>query len=118
MYTVFLEGLEFYGYHGVPAEERVVGHRYIADLYLQVNGSADKTDHIQETVDYSHVAARTLVLATEAQAHTLEHLAAHICDNLLADYPMIARVKIRLAKPLPPAPIIAARAGVELELAR
>ena len=118
MFTVFLEGLEFYGYHGVPAEERVVGHRYVADLYLEVDGRADTTDHIHDTVDYGAVGVRTLALATDAQAHTLEHLAAHICDNLLADYPMIARVRIRLAKPLPPAPVIAARAGVEVERAR
>jgi 7,8-dihydroneopterin aldolase/epimerase/oxygenase len=118
MFTVFLEGLEFYGYHGVPAEERVLGHRYTADLYLQVDGSADRTDHIQETVDYSKVGARTIELATEAQAHTLEHLAGHICDHLLAEYPMITKLKIRLAKPLPPCPLIAARAGVELERSR
>jgi len=31
---VFLEGLRFYGYHGVNPEERALGQRFVVDVYL------------------------------------------------------------------------------------
>ena len=29
---IILEGMQFYGYHGVNPEERVLGQRYVVDL--------------------------------------------------------------------------------------
>lgn len=114
MFTVFIEGLEFYGYHGVPAEERILGHRYMVDLWLTVASEADASDRIEETVDYGEVGVRVIELATRLKAHTLEHLAGSVCEELLAGYPAVSEVKIRVSKPHPPTPIIAARAGVEM----
>lgn len=114
MFTVFIEGLEFYGYHGVPAEERILGHRYAVDLWLIVESTAVASDRIEETVDYGEVGVRVVELVTRVKAHTLEHLAGLVCDELLGLYPAVSEVRIRVAKPNPPSPIIAARAGVEL----
>src|SRR5690349_3843039 len=75
MYTVFIRGLEFYGYHGVPAEERFIGHRYRVDLELRVEGTADESDHVSETVDYGAVATFATQVGTNEKAHTVERLA-------------------------------------------
>jgi 7,8-dihydroneopterin aldolase/epimerase/oxygenase len=118
MYTVFIRGIQFYGYHGVPAEERFIGHRYRVDLELRVNGTSDTTDHISETVDYGAVGAVVVEMGTGGGAHTVERLARLIGERILADYPLVESLWISIAKPLPPSPMIADEAGVEMELAR
>jgi 7,8-dihydroneopterin aldolase/epimerase/oxygenase len=118
VFTVFLNGLEFYGYHGVPAEERVLGHRYKVDLSLQVDGSAPEEDSIHGTVDYGELGIKVLGWATDVQAHTLERLAAILLGKIIEGYPLVQEATIRIAKPLPPAPLIAAEAGVEMTISR
>lgn len=118
MFTVFVRGIEFYGYHGVPAEERVIGHRYRVDVELRVEGLADVSDKVSETVDYGAVGQLITHIGTTEKAHTVERLARMIGDRILADYPLVASLWISVAKPMPPAPIIAELAGVELELDR
>jgi dihydroneopterin aldolase len=118
MVTLFVTGLEFYGYHGVPPEERVVGHRYLVDLDLDVKSSAEITDDVADTVDYAAAAQIVIDVAMSNQFKTVERLAFVIAETLLARLSRIERVNIRLAKRLPPAPIIAEELGIELELSR
>lgn len=118
MYTVFIRGIEFYGYHGVPAEERFIGHRYRVDLELRVEGTADTSDHISETVDYGKIGTVIVEMGTSERAHTVERLARLMGERILTDYPLVESIWISVAKPLPPAPMIASEAGVEMELAR
>jgi len=118
MYTVFVRGIEFYGYHGVPAEERFIGHRYKVDIELRVEGTADETDHVSETVDYGAVATLITQIGTTKRAHTVERLARLMGEQILDSYPLVASLWISVAKPFPPAPVIAEQAGVEMELVR
>ena len=118
MLTLFVRGLEFYAYHGVPSEERVIGHRYIVDLELDVKSSAEFSDDISDTVDYAAVAQTVLEVGTSRQFKTIERLAQAMAESLLERFSKIDRVHVTLAKLLPPAPFIAEEAGVELELSR
>ena len=118
VYTVFLRGIEFYGYHGVPAEERHIGHRYRVDVEIRVEGSADETDHISDTVDYGLVARTVTRVGADETAHTVERLARLMGERILGEFPSVSSIWISVAKPMPPSPIIADEAGVELELAR
>lgn len=112
MTTVFVNGLEFYGYHGVPDEEQAVGHRYRIDLTMQVDESACVTDSVVETVNYAGAAALVLSVATTNQYRTVERLGAVLCDRIFEDFERVKEVSVRIVKPMPPAPIIAAEAGV------
>lgn len=118
MITVFVSGLEFYGFHGVTVEERTIGHRFVADLRLQVEGRAEETDSIEDTVDYAGVSFQLTELCAKRQFYTLERMAAAIADELLARHGGIQRVWIRIAKRLPPVDMIAEQVGVELERSR
>lgn len=118
MYTVFVRGLEFYAYHGVPPEERAVGHRYCVDLDLEVEGRADATDRVEDTVDYARAAQIAQAYAQGCQVHTVERLAAGIADEMLAAFPSIVRTRVRVGKVMPPAPVVASEAGVELARTR
>jgi dihydroneopterin aldolase len=118
MYTVLLRGLEFYAYHGVPDEERVVGHRYKVDLEMEVEGDTDTTDDIAGTVDYGAAAQLVTSVAQGHRYRTVERLARAIGQQLLKEHVCIEKLTITLTKRLPPAPIMAEEAGVRLVLKR
>jgi 7,8-dihydroneopterin aldolase/epimerase/oxygenase len=118
MFTVFVEGLEFYAYHGVPAEERAIGHRYTVDLEMVVEGEADRTDDIHATADYAKASQTLEAIAKGQQVKTLERLARLMADAILKDFASVMEVRVRLAKPLPPSPVIANMAGVEVTATR
>jgi dihydroneopterin aldolase len=118
VYRVFLNELEFYAYHGVPAEERAVGHRYRATISLLVDGNAHVTDEVKDTVDYGEVAKVVEQVSGRSKLNTVERLAQVIAEALLEKFELAHQVNIYLEKRLPPAPVIAESAGVELELIR
>ena len=118
MYQVFLHGLEVYGYHGVSDEEQAVGHRYVADLTLDVNGKADRTDRIADTVSYADLADLVAEQIGKSKCRTVEKLASKVCDAVLKAFPAVQGVNICLAKRLPPLPHVAEVAGVEITMTR
>jgi len=59
-----------------------------------------------------------LDIATGNQFKTVERLAHVIAEALLSKFSKLDRVNVRLAKRLPPAPIIAEELGVEIEMGR
>ena len=51
---VFLEGLQFYAYHGVNPEERVQGQRFLVDVALATDlGAAGRSDDLERTIHAS-----------------------------------------------------------------
>lgn len=118
MHIVYVKDLEFYAYHGVPAEERSIGHRYRASLRIEVDGMAVDTDDVADTVDYAAAAEAVLDVSGAAQYQTLERLAADIASEILDRFALATSVLVQLEKRLPPAEIIAEAAGVEFELRR
>jgi len=72
----FIEGLEVYGHHGVPAEERVMGQRLLYDVRLTIEECrAAETDQVEDTVDYTEVIDLITEVATEKSYSLLERLA-------------------------------------------
>lgn len=116
--TVFIEGLEFYAYHGVPAEERVIGHRYVVDLWMTVPSTACESDRVEDSVDYGQVALRLTEIGQSTQFLTVERLGKAMLDDIASSYPLVSSMRLRIAKRLPPAPVIAAATGIELRWER
>lgn len=118
MYSVFVEGLEFYGFHGVSDAEREVGHRFALDLEVEVDGKADQTDAVADTADYSQIAATALAQSDQRNFATVEGLAGAMAAALLDVFPKVRSVSVRLAKLLPPMAASAERVGVEVSRRR
>jgi dihydroneopterin aldolase len=99
---IILEGMQFYGYHGVNPEERVLGQRYVVDLTADLDLSrAGATDRLEDTVSYSHI-YRTVRRVMEGEPRNLlESAAQAIADLLLAEFPIDA-VSVTVKKPNPP----------------
>lgn len=56
MDKVFVEGMEFYGYHGVFKEENKLGQRFKVDLITELDLSkAGQTDDLEQTINYAEL---------------------------------------------------------------
>ena len=53
---IFLEGMRFYGYHGVNPEERLLGQHFLVDVSVSVDvRTAGSSDDPRDTVSYSDI---------------------------------------------------------------
>jgi len=101
---IILEGMEFYGYHGVLPEERTLGQRFIVDLELAFDlrrpGAAD--DPVL-TVDYAAVLAAVKEIVEGRPRRLIESLAEVIAGAVLDRFP-VEEVLVRVKKPQAPVP--------------
>ncbi len=115
---ICIEGLEVYAHHGVTAEERATGGRFVLDLTMFLGSCpAGETDDLAGTVDYGAVVARVTEVVQGRSFRLLERLATVVAEELLAGFP-IDRVTVRVAKPHPPLDAVVGAAVVTLELTR
>ena len=118
MDTIFIEQIEFYGYHGASDEEQSVGHRYSVDVELRYDvRRAGQTDRLDDTVNYSRVAKRVAALGASEQFRLLEALADRLAAVILEEFP-VQSVRLRVRKIRPPMNVIASAVGVEVERSR
>jgi len=112
---IILEGMSFYGYHGVDSAEREMGQRFEVDVeaYCDLAGPS-RSGKLQDTIDYVELfsAVKSVV---EGPPHTLlETLAETLAASILDGFAVTA-VRIRVRKPNVPIPNASIRsAGVEL----
>jgi dihydroneopterin aldolase len=94
--------MQFYGFHGVNPEERVLGQSYLVDLAVELDlNKPGESDQLQDTVNYTHL-YRAVKSVVEGEPHNLlESAAGAIADRVLAEFPIDA-VSVTLKKPRPP----------------
>jgi len=97
---VFLEGLRFYGYHGVNSEERALGQRFVVDVQLAADlRQAGRSDDLGDTVNYSAVAKRVRAIVEGPPRELIETVGEEIATALLAEHPLARSVTVTLRKP-------------------
>jgi dihydroneopterin aldolase len=111
MFRVFIERLELTGFHGVAPEERKLGNRFVFDIDMAVEGKADITDDISDTVEYGKVCELVKTISDSSCFLTVEALAAAVAGGILAGFPQAKEVEVRCAKQLPPIPLNVQSAG-------
>ncbi|MFN8593805.1 MAG: dihydroneopterin aldolase [Thermomicrobiales bacterium] len=114
---ILLEGLQFYGYHGVNAEERVLGQRFQVDVTLDFDlSAAASSDDIADTVSYSAVFKVVRVVVEGEPRNLLEAVAGAICTSIFAEFPPVDRIAVVVRKPHPPMRgAVLSAVGVRLE---
>lgn len=118
MLTISVKGIEFFGYHGVTAEERKIGHRFRADIEAVVDSRADETDELSDTVDYGSLAAAAVEVSAAGSHRTIERLANLIACRIMEDHPKVQNVSVKVAKLLPPLPGVVAETMAEVVRSR
>jgi dihydroneopterin aldolase len=102
MGKIKLEGMEFFAYHGFYEEERRIGNRYGVDVIAKAAfDQAALHDELAGTVNYEVVYA---IVKEEMSISSLllEHVAQRIATRIVAAFPSITKLKVRMRKHNPP----------------
>ncbi len=100
---VRLDGMTFYGYHGVRPEERALGQRFVVDLALYRDVSAAAaSDDLRDATDYSRIYREVRDVVEGAPKHLIETLAVAVAERVAAQFG--GRAWVRITKPGAPVP--------------
>lgn len=114
MDRILMQGLEFYAYHGVLAEEKALGQRFIVDLSLALElQAAGQQDDLTKTVNYGEVFETVRAIITGSKFALIEALAESIAREILDRY-RVNSVTVKIRKPQAPVPGIFEYVGVEI----
>ena len=110
-----LEGMVFYGFHGVDPAERKVGQRFIVDLEVGIDlRRAGASDNITDTINYSQLYRAVREIVEGRSRNLLETLAQDISQRVIDNF-NVESVRVHVKKP--EAPIkgsVLGYAGVEI----
>ena len=99
--TIKLETMKFHAFHGVMADERVMGGTYLADISYTVDTDAVDTDRIEDTINYAQVF--DLVKAEMMkQSSLIEHVAGRILKAINERFSQIQSLDVKITKLHPP----------------
>ena len=97
---ILLAGLLTEGRHGVHDWERQVLQPFVVDVELSLDlRPAGQADDLALTADYSAVARRVREVVGTRTYRLVEALAEAIATALLADWPIVEEVVVRIGKP-------------------
>ena len=100
MDEILLEGMRFYGYHGVNPEEQSLGQRFVVDLAISADlRAAGQSDDLSLTISYSHVFKLVRPIVEEQRFDLLEALAETIAAAVLREFGLAERVSVTVRKP-------------------
>lgn len=108
-----INGLKFYGYHGVMPRERKVGQQFEVDLELEVEGY-DGSDSLDSTVNYADVISVVKEEMTQP-SDLIEHVCSRISRRVRKDFPKVCGGSVTVRKLRPP--VEAELSSVEVKLA-
>lgn len=111
---IILQGMRFYGYHGVTPDERSMGQWFEIDVEIWGDLSkAAESDCLDDTLNYQQVYKDIKEMVEGEPVNLLEHLAHKIISMILA-LPLPDRVLVRVKKPQAPLKGPLGYAGVEM----
>lgn len=104
MEIIEVKGLEFYAYHGVADQERVLGNMFRVDVRLTVNlADAMKSDDIADTLNYA-IVADIVKREMGVPSRLLENVAWRIRRAVTERFDCIVAGCVKVAKLTPPIP--------------
>lgn len=110
-----LQGLSFYGHHGLFESEAELGQLFKVDLILYTDTKkAGESDQMTDSIHYGEVYDTVKSIVEGDPFHLLEALAENLAKELLTSFPGIQAVSVRVNKPQAPIPGIFDNVAVEI----
>lgn len=100
MVTIHLHNLQFFSFHGVHEEERILGGEFVVNAELSFNESNVITA-LDQTIDYVKIYA-LIKQQMSVPTALLETVAQGLADNIYAIDNRIASISINIKKTNPP----------------
>jgi dihydroneopterin aldolase len=96
---ILLEGLRFFGYHGLHPEERILGQRFSVDVRMEVNlRKPGASDRIEDTVNYSSVFTCVRSVLEGESKLLIEALADEAARKVLEQFPAVTAIELTVRK--------------------
>ncbi|KKI91626.1 dihydroneopterin aldolase [Bacillus sp. SA1-12] len=119
MDKIFVNGMEFYGYHGVLKEENKIGQRFRVDLTVEVDlKNAGETDELEHTVNYASLYTCCKKIVEGKPYKLVEAVAEQIAKEVLTKFHLVQNCTVKLIKPDPPIPGHYKEVAVEIKRGR
>ncbi|MBL4953545.1 dihydroneopterin aldolase [Neobacillus sp. OS1-32] len=105
MDKIYVNGMEFYGYHGVFPEEKVLGQRFSVDLIVFLDlKQAGETDKLEHSVHYGELYQLCKEIVEGKPYKLVESVAEKIAAGVLNQFTLVQEVTVKVTKPDPPIP--------------
>ncbi|MGG3560776.1 dihydroneopterin aldolase [Neobacillus rhizosphaerae] len=105
MDKIYVNRMEFYGYHGVFPEENRLGQRFAVDLSVTVDlKKAGETDELNHSVNYGELYQVCKEIVEGEPYKLVEAVAERIASSVLKQFPLVLDVTVKVVKPDPPIP--------------
>lgn len=105
MDKIFVNQMEFYGYHGVFPEETHLGQRFVVDLTVETDlKKAGETDNLDNSINYGELYSVCKEVVEGRPYKLVEAVAEKIAQELLGRFPLISQLIVKVIKPDPPIP--------------
>lgn len=103
MDKIYINNLEFIGFHGVFPEEKKLGQKFLISLELIVDTrEAGKTGDLTKSVHYGLVAQDVERVFLEKSIDLIETCAENIAEMVLKKYELVKEIKVTVKKPWAP----------------
>ena len=102
IYTVRLEGMEFFACHGVLESERREGNHFKLDFEGKYRSKAGCSDALEDALDYGEIYKTIAAQMNMGPFNLLETLCFNIREALIEGFPRLESFRIRVAKEKPP----------------
>lgn len=119
MDKIIMQGMKFFGQHGVLHQEKELGQRFEVDLVLELDlEEAAQRDNLAATVSYADVYRVVEEIVTGPPFHLIEAVAGAIARAVLESFAPVQEVTVRIKKPGAPVPGIFDHVAVEISRRR
>lgn len=100
---IILEGMVFFGTHGVDAAEKTLGQRFIVDVTIARDlRRPGRSDDVADTINYADVYRFAKNVVEGPSRNLLEAVAEEIAQRIAAYWDGIEEIRVRVGKPAPP----------------
>lgn len=103
MDKIYMNKMEFYGYHGVFPEENRLGQRFIVDLIVEVDlKEAGEKDELELSINYAHLFEMCKEIVEGTPFKLIESVAEEIASTCLRRFEKVHACTVKIIKPDPP----------------
>lgn len=103
MYTIHIEKIKVFAYHGVNKEENENGQYFFVDVTAKVDKNPSQLgDEIENTVSYADINKLVIKMMTKKTVRLIETLCFTIASEILQTFFQICEVTVKINKPFAP----------------
>lgn len=97
MYTISLENLEFYAYHGYYQEENLIGSNFIVDIHVNIEDKQLNNGDLSQTVNYE-IIFNIVKLRMNIKYKLLEQFVKDVHDDILTNFKFAKSIEVIIRK--------------------